>query len=452
MKRWRFIAVIMAALLLGLVSLAEARLVAYYRLDFRECVKLALLQNQEIKAAGHDIDTVLAKKIEATKRYIPVVKYQYRTGPVPRDLDNPIQSFFVKRDISVLSAVKIEAAAPLYTFGRLGLAKELADLGVNLKTLQKKQKENEIALNIYKLYNGILLARELKSLIHEGLDAIDKKIHELELEETTDQLQILKMKVILYEAERKLQEAEIKELIALATLKVLTGLEDDVDFDIKSKSLGQELFSYDNFTDVLERAKGYRPEYQLLAKGIQAQGKKVALEKREYFPNIGVGTFGEMGVTPGIIGDEDDNTFVNPFNYKRAGVGVEMSGTLDVRKTKARVSEARAEYMKLLAQKQIAGRGLELDLKKSFLELKQHQFLLSRAEKDKRAARQIVFLTKSNLDVGLGEKKDYLDALQTYLLFQGRAYEAIFNYNSAVATLKVKMGLLYPEQKSGITY
>jgi hypothetical protein len=90
---------------------------------------------------------------------------------------------------------------------------------------------------------------------------------------------------------------------------------------------------------------------------------------------------------------------------------------------------------------------LELDLKKSYLELKQHQFLLSRAESDKRAARQIVFLTKSNLDLGLGEKKDYLDALQSFLVFQGRAFEAIFNYNSAVASLKVKLGTLAAGQK-----
>lgn len=425
--------------------LAVSRMVPYYRLHVQECIRLALMQNEEIKAARHDIDVVVAKKIEATKRYVPVVKYQYRTGPVPRDLDNPTQSF-LEGEISLLNAFKVEMGAPIYTFGRISIAKNLADLGITLKSLQKKQKEDEVALNIYKLYQGVLLARQIKSLIDEGLDAIDKKIGELEKEENTDQMQILKMKVILYEAERRRQEADIKESIAIATLKVLMGLEDDVDFDLKARGLSQEKFNDGNFESILEASMEYRPEYRLLIKGVEAKAKKIDLEKREYLPNIGVGAFGELGVTPGVIGDEDDNAFNNPFNYKRAGAGFEVSGTLDWRKTKARVSEARADYMKTLAQKRAASRGLELDLKKSFLELKQHRFLLSRAENDKRAARQIVFLTKSNLDIGLGEKKDYLDALQTYLLFQGRAYEAIFNYNSAVATLKQKMGTLYPHQ------
>lgn len=448
----RFARVVMGVILFGFLGTvlgsrawAASQMIPRYRLGVQECIRLALLQNQEIKAAGHDIDVILAKKIEATKRYIPVVKYQYRTGPVPRDLDNPTQSFF-GGDISILNAFKVELGVPLYTFGRIATAKTLADLGVDLKTLQKKQKQDEVALNIYKLYQGILLARELKVLIHEGLGAINNKIGELEKEETTDQLQILKMKVILYEAERKLQEALSKEVIALATLKVLMGLEDDVDFDLRDRALTQDPVAVGDFERILIQSKQYRPEYQLLIKGLQAQENKIKLEKKEYLPNIGVGAFGELGLTPGIIGDEDDNSFNNPFNYKRAGIGFEVSGTLDVRKTKARVSEAQAEYMKILAQKRAANRGLELDLKKAFLDFKQYQFLLSRSESDKRAVRQIVFLTKSNLDLGLGEKKDYLDALQTYLLFQGRAYEAIFNYNSAVATLKQKMGILYPQQ------
>lgn len=420
--------------------------VPYYRLTFEECVGLALKQNEEIKAVHQDIEAVIAKKIEATKRYVPVIKYKYRVAPVPQDLDNPTESLF-QGDISILNAFKLEMGAPVYTFGRLHLGQVLADLGVDFKTLEKQKKENEIALNLYKLYQGVLLARELKDLIFQGLDSVEGKITELEKEETVDQVQILKLKVLLYEAERRLQEANTKELIALATMKVLMGLEDDVDFDLKDTSLKQEIFVVKNFEKVLEEAKTYRPEYQQMQTGLALARKKVELEKKEYFPNLGVGAFGEIGVTPGVIGDEDDNDFVNPFNYKRAGIGMELSGELDFRKTKARVNEAKANYLKAVAQKRAASRGLELDLKRAYLELQRHQFLLSRAEKDTRAARQIVFLTKSNVDVGIGEKKDYLDALQSYLVFQGRAYEAIFNYNSAVADCKARMGQLYPGQK-----
>lgn len=423
-------------------ALSRADKVPYYRLNLNQCFELAMRNNQELIAANYDVAEVVAKKIEATKRYVPVTKYKYRMGPVPRDLDNNLQSL-ANGDISLFNSIRIETGAPVTTFGRLKIAQTLADLGVELKNLERQKKADEILLNVYKLYDGILLARELKSLLQQGLDAVNNKITEMEAEETTDQLEILKLKVVLYEAERRFQEADSKEAIAVATLKVLMGLEDDVDFDIVDHSLTQEPFRMRPFEEILAISKANRAEYKLLEKGVVARGLQVDLEKKEYLPNLGWGGFFEYGVAPGIRGDEDENSFTDPFNYTRGGLGLELSGTLDFRGTKSKVEQAKAVYYKTLAQKRAATSGLELDLKKAYLELDQHQFLLSRAESDKKAARQIVFLTKSNLDLGLGERKDYLDALQSYLVFQGRAFEAIFNYNSAVATLRAKMGTLY---------
>lgn len=447
MKRFAKNLVLFAALVVLSPVESFAEKLPYYRLNLNQCFEVALGNNEEIKAAEHDIEVIVAKKIEATKRYVPVTNYKYRMGPAPRDVDNMLASFS-DFDLSVFQSFKVETGAPVSTFGRLKIAKTLADMGVDLKTLEMQKKADEILLNIYKLYNGVLLARELKGLLQQGLDAIQSKIGEMEKEENIDQLEILKLKVVLYEAERRYQEAAIKEDIAIATLKVLMGFEDDVDFDLADNSLRQERFVIRPFHAFLEESKSYRPEFKLLEKGVVAKEMQIDLEKKEYLPNLGVGGFFEIGYTPGIRGDEDQNNFDNPFNYKRGGLGLELGGSLDFRKTGSKVSQAKADHLKMMAQKRAAFRGLELDLKKSYLELKQHQFMLTRAEQDKKAARQIVFLTKSNLDIGLGEKKDYLDALQSYLVFQGRAYEAIFNYNSAVATLKVKMGNLHAGQKN----
>lgn len=425
---------------------SHAEKIPYYRLNLKQCFDLALRNNEEIKAAGHDIEYILAKKIEAMKRYVPVTNYKYRMGPIPRDLENPADALG-RGDISVFNSFRVETGAPITTFGRLTLAQQLADLGIDLKSLEKQKKSDEVLLNVYKLYQGILLARELKGLINMGLEAIGGKIEEMEKEETTDQLEILKLRVVLYEAERRMQEALNKEELAFSTLKVLMGMEDEVDFNIIDRSLRQEKFRMRPFEEMLVESKEYRPEFKQLEKGVLAKEKQIQLEKKEYLPNLGWGGFADIGVTPGIRGDENDNNFVNPFNYKRAGLGVELSGKLDFRGTKSKVAQAEADYLKVISQKRAAMRGLELDMKKTYLDLKQSQFLLSRAEGDKRAAKQIVFLTKSNLDIGLGERKDYLDALQSYLVFEGRSYEAIFNYNTAVANLKVKMGTLYPEQK-----
>lgn len=427
-------------LILPVIARADPR--PFYRFNLPECTEMAMKNNEEIKASGYDIDIIRGKKIEATKRYIPVVKHSTKLAPVPRDLDNPADSFF-SGDISVFGAFRLEAGAPVYTFGRLSTAQALADLGIDLAGLQKVKKSDEVALNMYKLYNGILLARELKSLANEALDAINKKITDMEGEENTDQLAILKLKVVLYEVERRLDEAETKESVALATIKTLMGMEDDVDFDIKDKSLQMEKFEIKTLEHFQELSKQTQPEYALLEKGVAAKALKIELDKKEYYPKLILGGFVDVGRSPGIRGDEDDNAFTNPFNYTKAGVGFDMSGELDFRKIKSQVEQSKADYLKTIAQKRAAFGGLKVDLKKTYLEVLQYRQLVQRAEKEQRAARQIVFLTKSNLEIGLGDKKDYNDALQSYLVFQGRYYEAVFYYNTTVAQLKQKTGQLY---------
>jgi outer membrane protein TolC len=81
-----------------------------------------------------------------------------------------------------------------------------------------------------------------------------------------------------------------------------------------------------------------------------------------------------------------------------------------------------------------------LDLREAYVGLQQNGRNVENAREAMQTARQYVFLTKSNIDIGLGEKKDYSDALQAYLLSQGRYLEAIMKFNMAVATLEQKVG------------
>jgi len=413
-----------------------------YRYNLKECTEMALKNNEVIKASHYDVISAIAQKMEATKRYVPVVNYEYRVAPVPRDINNPTQSF-VDGDISIFNSVKIEMGVPVTTFGKLTVSKELADLGIDASRLKKKRKANEVVTEVYKLYHGILLARELKILANKGLDAVNKKVEELQKEENTDQLQILKLKAIIYQVEKKLDEAIKKETIAFAMLKYQIGLEDDANFNLKDTHLKRVSFKMVPFAELLSQSKERRPEFQLLAFQVEANRKKIILEKKAYLPLLTLGAFLDYGVSPGIRGDEDETSLTNPLNFTKAGAGLKLSGDLDFRKIKSKVEMAKAAHLKSIAEKRSNYRLLEIDLKNAYLNLVQKRKLLYRAEKEQRSARQIVFLTKSNLDIGLGEKKDYLEALQSYLLIQAAVYENIFNYNLAVSNVKSKVGTLY---------
>ena len=90
----------------------------------------------------------------------------------------------------------------------------------------------------------------------------------------------------------------------------------------------------------------------------------------------------------------------------------------------------------------IAKEGIQLEVREAYRKAEYAQQHIRRMEGTQKVVRQLLFLTKSNLDLGVGEKQEYVDSLQLHLLTEGQYYEAVFQYNSALAELDQKVGLV----------
>jgi len=427
--------VFVSLLLLSFAAQAAPRI-----LSLDECIDLALKDNNQIHSNDKDIQLSEAKELETHPRGIPVLKYEHRIAPVPKDLDDAADSFF-SGDIAVFNNFKLELGAPITTFGKIKTAQELADIGINASWFQRDKTVSDVTFKIYQIYYGILLARELMELADKAHNAMQDKIEEMNKAKIVDQLGILKLKLLLFEVQRKVEEAKQKEALALSALKVQTGLEQDMQINIRNQELEPINFTIKPLDYYLAIARENRAEYKLLQSGLAAKEKKLKLDKLNYAPNFGWGAFFDIGKAPGVTG-EDGDTFTDPFNFTKAGIGLSLKGELDFVKLNAKVKQDEADVLKTIYDKRAAIKGLELEIQQSYLEIKSALSLLQKAREEKKTAQQIVFLTKSNIDIGLGDRKDYLDALQSYLVFQGREYESIYNYNVDIYELKKKIGLL----------
>jgi outer membrane protein TolC len=195
-----------------------------------------------------------------------------------------------------------------------------------------------------------------------------------------------------------------------------------------------------DFQYYLESGQKKYTKSKLLYLGIKASEAAFDLEKRKIFPDIGFGGFFESGNTvQSIQGLTLTDDYNDPFNYKRVGVGIRLKGDINIPKYRAKVGQAQAQYFKAAISQSIAKAGIELDLKDSYFTLIHTKKVMDNGHDAMKAARQFVFLTKSNLDIGVGDKKEYSDALQAYLVTRGRYLEAIYNYNIAIGTLESKI-------------
>ncbi len=411
------------------------------QLGVKDCIQMALLNNREIKASDYDIEVAKWKLKEAQPRGLPVFEYEFLSAPAPRNVDEAVKSLF-EGDVTFFQKGKIGVGFPLYSFGKINLAQELATAGIEAEKEKKVDKQNDVILKVQKLYYGLLLAGDLLNVLEDADKHMVNEISRREAEgQTTDPIELVRLKLFRYEIVNRIDEAEKKSFLAKEGLRIQMGLEKGTTFELTDDHLRPVEYDLKDFDTYLEMARKYRPEVQLLQIGLHAKEALHRLEKRKIAPNVGVGGFYEFGrTTNSITGLNLTDDFNNPFNFDRVGFGLRVNGEINVKSYQAKVHQAQAEYFKTAMGKQVADEGLELDLKESYLGVFQSRKRMENNYRAMKLARQFVFLTKTNIDIGVGDKKDYSDALQAYLIARGRYMESVYDYNISVATLKQKVG------------
>ncbi len=409
------------------------------RLTLDQCLQRALTHNAELKVADESLVGALEKRSEVSKIGYPMIEYEYDVAPAPKDVSRAVPSFF-SGELTVFNKFKLGIGAPLTTFGKVKTGQQLADMGADAEREKKEQKKAEITLQVKQLYYGILLAREIHHLLKSAIESMDKEIGKREQQGGTDPSQLLKLKLFRAELDKRMEEGDKRQMLAFEALRLQMGLEADAQIDIAQDQLTPVSFKIANFDTYKNEALENRRDLKLLEIGYEAKIKQVELEKRLMTPNLAVGGFFEAGHAEGVRGLTTTDDFSNPFNFTRAGIGLQLKGQLDYHTSLSKIRQQQSEVRKIEIQKGLADRGVELELKEAYLEVQNTRLDVERAENSGKLARQLLFLTQSNYDIGVGESKDLIDALSAFLQNRGQYFESVFNYNTAVAKLDQKSG------------
>ncbi len=411
------------------------------RLTLAECLQRALIYQPELQVADYSIEVAKEKKTEVSRLGYPILDYEYNLAPAPRDVGNALESFF-SGDLTVFNRFRLGVGIPIHTFGKVKTGKELAEKGIQAELERKEQKKTEIVLKVKQLYNGILLGREVGRLLRSARNGVNDEIVKRETEGGKDPAELLKLKLFRAELEKRMEEGDKKVILAKEALRVQLGIDPAVRFDLATGKLRPVARRAGSFEEYRREALEQRSDLKLLEIGYEAKAKQVKLEKRLMTPNLGFGGFFEIGRAPGVSGVTTTDDFSDPFNFTRAGLGFQLKGQFDFHTSFSKVRQARSELYKIDVQRELAEDGVELEVKEAFLDVRNTKLDMDRAEEAGKLSRQLLFLTQSNYDIGLAEPKDLIDALSGFLQSRGQYFEAVFNYNVAVAKLDNKIGRL----------
>lgn len=446
----------MAGFFLVSPSLAQERETT--RLGLKDCIRKALVSAPELGEGKADVDLASSKLDEAKAYRYPQIEFLGLTGPVPQARGNQVSSpdsinqtdrltFFGRGDATLIQ--------PLYTFGKISESMKAAGHGIEVDRAKNDQRKNEIALKVQEYYYGILLARELKEVVLEVQESLDKardKARKLLAKGSpnVEQLDIYKLDAFAGEVGKYLEEAKKGEALALAALRTRMGLSANADVDIEAERLTPDGAASAELPAYLEASRSNRPEYKQIKEGLKAREALVEAAKAAYYPDIFAA--GYVSAAYADRRDRINNPYVpDQFNHIWGGVALGLKWKLDFGITGAKVAAEQAQYNRLLSTKDYAETNIPLQIKKAYLELTEAQNSINATKDAYSNSKKWAVAALANFDFGIGPAKEIFDSLQNYARMRGSYFQAIYNYKIAQANLSYAAGYapLEPGRQEG---
>ncbi|RQW83429.1 MAG: TolC family protein [Geobacter sp.] len=417
-------------------------------LSLDDCIRRALTASPLLGESSADIELAEAKLNEAKAHRFPQIELLGLMGPISKARGNQVTSsdridhlhgltIFARGDATIVQ--------PLYTFGKISERMTAASHGIEVDRAKKVQKKNEITLKVKEYYYGLLLARELKALVSEVGEILDKardKARKLldKGSENVDALDIYKLDAFSGQVRKYTEEATKGESLALAALRVEMGIPPETEFDIATARLtpdedmnGTALSSY------LEAAKFKRPEYKQLKEGLQAREALVKAARADYFPDLFLGGYLSGAYSP------DRDRVTNPwvpdeFNHLWAGIALGIKWKIDFGITAAKVAQERAQYNRLLSTNDYANANIPLQIRKAYLERLEAEKSIEATRDAYSNAKKWEVAAVANFDIGIGPAKEIFDSLQSYATMRSDYFRSIYNYKMSLANLEYAVG------------
>lgn len=401
----------------------------------------------ELGEAQADIELTKGKLAEAKAYRLPQIDFIGLIGPVPEARGDQVSSpdsisesdrwtWFQRGDATLVQ--------PIYTFGKITHSMAAAEHGIEVEKARREQKRNEIALKVKEYYYGVLLARELKSLLGEVRDnltqASDKARKLLEQNsQNVEEADLYKLDAFNGEVQKYLAEANKGEALALSALKVRMAVPPDTPLELADARLVRVEEPLAELNGYVSRARERRPEFRQVSEGLQARKELVEAARAGRYPDFFLG--GMLSAAHANERDRVHNPYVpDQFNHFWAGVALGLKWKLDFGITTAKISQEQAQYDKLISTKYFAEENIPLQITKFYDEGVEAAAGMDATQMGYQNSKKWAVTALANFDFGIGPAREIFDSLQQYAKMRAAYFQSIYNYNLAVANLKYAVG------------
>jgi outer membrane protein TolC len=342
--------------------------------------------------------------------------------------DNPWQPVF---------QLSLEGVIPLWTFGKLGAARDAARAGIRAAEGDRARVRAQLLYDVRRAYFAHQLALDLQQMLHEGLPRLRSALEDVEDrlargDPEVDQFDRYRLAAALAEIEGREAQARHLERSSRAALRVLSGVTDFRVPDCPISPVDLELEELDYY---LAHAMDDRPEVRMLEAAIRAREASLDVARAGFFPDIGlVYRFG-TSYAPGIT-DQTNPFVVDPANYTSVGAGLVLRWSLDLWGNAYRVDRESALLDDVRERTDEARAGMELEISEAYEGVVDARARVDAYDRGRRETRAWFIAASQAVDIGTAELSDLTDAVSAYFLARFAHLQAIHDLDVSIANLE----------------
>lgn len=333
---------------------------------------------------------------------------------------------------------------PLYTFGKVEEYSKAATGNIQIKKGDVALRRGETTLEVTRAYNGYLAARETRFLLEDTLKKIQAAIGLVEGwlergEGNSKQSDLFALRTGSALMQRYIAEAAGLEKIAMAGLRLLTGINPEDTLTLADKRLSPVELPEGSLQELQKKALAQRPEVRQLTAGLKARRALVRAKKSESNPNIYTGVAGVISVSP-LREDVSGIGAYDPFNSAGATPVLGLKWDWSSGRQPAQVAQAQAELESTLALKSFAQQGIPFQVTEQYHTVHSHHEMVQKLYEGSRNGRRWMISSYADFEAGVEESDKVISAFLGYIQAYSDYLITVNNYNLHVARLKVITG------------
>lgn len=342
--------------------------------------------------------------------------------------------------------IEATVAQPL-NLTRYFAGKRAAEAGVRVSEAEFQKERIDVSEEIQERYFERVYAGQLLSILQNAGKDLDKaqKTMEEKLDEgdgSVKQTDLLELKSGRYAFEKGRNEASTGATRAEQALRFLLQVPESEVLSLRDTSLTMRTEVFPSLDSLKMLTLLNHPDLKRLANGLAARRELVRVAKGELGPDIFL--FGNFKYTkawsPARTSGGEDPFARDPLNELTAVGGLGMRLNLNFWSRYENVRKARIELTLLERTETYAARGLLLKMQDEYLQMMNCKANVAEAQKSLRAAEAWLKGAAMKYDLDPSNAKDMISPYKTALGARKDYYEAILNYNLAVAKVIKSIG------------